>query len=76
DLVSRGQIRTIIALPGGLFSHTQIPINILVLESKRRNESIRFVNGNHEAFIEASGRRRVDLKDIDALLQLVASDDA
>jgi type I restriction enzyme M protein len=76
DLVSRGQIRTIIALPGGLFSHTQIPINILVLDSKRRNESIRFVNGNHEAFIEASGRRRVDLKDIDALLQLVASDDA
>jgi len=76
DLVSRGQIRTIIALPGGLFSHTQIPINILVLDSKRRNESIRFVNGNHEAFIDASGRRRVDLKNIDALLQLVASDDA
>ncbi|MFA0920083.1 hypothetical protein ALP73_200343 [Pseudomonas coronafaciens pv. garcae] len=75
DLVSRGQIRTIIALPGGLLSHTQIPVNILVLDSMRRNESIRFVNANHEAFMEASGRRRVDLKDIDALLQLVASDD-
>lgn len=76
DLVNRGQIRTVIALPGGLCGNTPIPINILVLDSKSRSQSIRFVNANHEAFKETSGKRRVELKDSSALLQLVASEDA
>lgn len=76
DLVNRGQIRTVIALPGGLCGNTPIPVNILVLDSKSRNQSIRFVNANHEAFKEASGKRRMALKDTDALLQLIASKDA
>ncbi|WP_312452353.1 N-6 DNA methylase [Stutzerimonas nitrititolerans] len=76
DLVSRGQVRAVIALPGGLCSGTPIPINILVLDSKSRSQSIRFVNANHEAFKETSGKRRVELKDSSALLQLVASEDA
>lgn len=76
DLVNRGQIRTVIALPGGLCGNTPIPINILVLDSKSRSQSIRFVNANHEAFKETSGRRRVELKDSSALLQLVACEDA
>lgn len=76
DLVNRGQIRSVIALPGGLCGNTPIPINILVLDSKSRSQSIRFVNANHEAFKETSGKRRVELKDSSALLQLVASEDA
>ncbi|WVM90344.1 N-6 DNA methylase [Halopseudomonas pachastrellae] len=76
DLVSLGHVRAVIALPGGLCSGTSIPVSILVLDGKSRSQSIRFVNANHDAFKETSGKRRVDLKDIDALLQLVASDDA
>lgn len=76
DLVSRGQVRAVITLPGGLCSGTSIPINILVLDSKSRSQSIRFVNANHEAFKETSGRRRVELKDFSALLQLVVCEDA
>lgn len=76
DLVNRGQIRTVISLPGGLCGSTLIPINILVLDMKSRNQSIRFVNANHEIFKEISVRRRVELKDTNALLQLVACEDA
>ena len=76
DLVSLGHVRAVIALPGGLCSGTSIPVSILVLDGKSRSQSIRFVNANHEAFKETSGKRRVDLKDIDALLQLAASEDA
>ncbi|HEN8710436.1 TPA: N-6 DNA methylase [Pseudomonas putida] len=76
ELVNHGHIRTVIALPGGLCGNTPIPINILVLDSKSRSQSIRFVNANHEAFKETSGRRRVELKDSSALLQLAACDDA
>lgn len=76
DLVNRGQIRTVIALPGGLCGNTLIPINILVLDTKSRSQSIRFVNANHTAFKETSGRRRVELKESSALLQLVASEGA
>jgi len=75
DLVSRGFIRTVIALPAGLCSGTSIPINILVLDSKNPTQSIRFVDANHSAFKETSGKKRTELKNIDGLLKLVNSTD-
>lgn len=76
DLVSHGQLQAVIALPAGLCSHTQIPVNILVLDSKRHSSSIRFVNANHGEFQETSAKKRIELRNLPELLQLVGCDDA
>lgn len=71
QLVNYGQLQAVIALPPGLFSHTNIPVNILVITPNRRNDLVRFVNANSDKFRDNSAKKRCELKNIAELLELI-----
>lgn len=75
-LVEAGQLEAVIALPGGLCVGTNIPLSILVLNARGGVESVRFVNAATEAFTESAAKKRIELKNIDALLAEVTGRDA
>ena len=72
DLINHGYLQAVIALPPGLCSHTPTPVNILVMTSDHRNETVRFVNANTDEFREQTARKRCELKNIPELLELIA----
>ena len=74
-LVEEGKLEAVIALPAGLCSHTGIALSILVLNAQGGAERVRFVNATAEPFIEHVARKRIELKNIDALLTTVAGRD-
>ncbi|WP_455887670.1 N-6 DNA methylase [Pseudomonas rustica] len=71
DLIKNGYLHAVIALPPALLSHTNIPVNILVLNSDSRSDIIRFVDANTEAFRAQTSRKRCELTNIPELIRLI-----
>lgn len=72
-LVSSGLIEAVISLPPGLCSNTNVAVTVLILNTARRTQHIRFVNADSEQFRALGPKKKCELIDIDALTQLVAA---
>lgn len=70
DLLNRGQIETIIALPSKILSSTQIPINLVVLAKTSHSNKVCLVNAR-ECFIEY--KRTQNRIDVHAIKNILSS---
>ena len=73
DLVEKGMIEAVIAMPNGLLSLTNIAFTILVINPKGGLNSVRFINADSPEFYVGVARTRNDLRNIDGLLELIKS---
>lgn len=73
DLVDKGMIEAVIAMPSGLLFQTNISFTILVLIPNGGARSIKFINAHSQEFYAEVTRTRNELKNIDGLLDLVKS---
>jgi type I restriction enzyme M protein len=70
NLLEKGVISTVIAMPGGLLPHTNISFSILILTPSKDNESIKFIDLSSDNFYTGNDRVKI-LKNIDQILSLV-----
>lgn len=68
DLLRRGLIEAVIAMPSGLLSHTNLSFALLVLNMKESRKSIRFVNAEAGRFREPISKARAKLIDIEGII--------
>ena len=73
DLVEKGMIEAVIAMPNGLLSLTNIAFTILVINPKGGLNSVKFINADSPEFYVGVARTRNDLRNIDGLLELIKS---
>jgi type I restriction enzyme M protein len=74
DLVDRGMVDSVIAMPTGLLSQTNIAFTILILNPKGGLKSIRFINADTQDFYESTSRTKTQLININRLIDLAGSD--
>lgn len=70
ELVERGFIESIIAMPKGLFTHITISFALLVLSISEPRESIRFVNAENKYSIDPKPKSKAKLTDIEEIVEL------
>lgn len=70
DLIKHGQLQTVISLPEGLLNPSVLA-NVLILNSDKRSDTIRFVDANHKMFREQAARKRCELTNIPELVRLI-----
>jgi type I restriction enzyme M protein len=70
ELIERGAIEAVIALPSGLLTGSAIPTSVLVLTTTKQSQQIRFVNANSEQFCKSATRKRAELTHIEVLVKL------
>ena len=70
DLVEKGLIEAVIAMPAGLLSYSKSPFAILVLDPVGKHNEIRFVNADVPRFREASSKPKFRLTELAELIQL------
>jgi type I restriction enzyme M protein len=70
DLLRRGLLNTVIAMPAGLLSAAQVTFSILVIDLKGGNEKVRFINADSQRFATAASRTRTMLSNIDELVRM------
>ncbi len=58
DVLRKGWVRAVIALPAGLLSSTMLPINVLVFDKEQTSKSVLFVDASTERFFETRKDRR------------------
>ncbi len=73
DLIHRGMIDSVIAMPTGLLSQTNIAFTILVLNPKGGERSIKFINADTKDFYESVSRTKNQLININQLMDLTHS---
>lgn len=73
DLVDRGMIDSVIAMPSGLLSQTNIAFTILILNPKGGAKSIRFINADTQEFCESVSRTKAQLINLNRLMELATS---
>lgn len=71
DLVEKGMIEAVIAMPSGLLSLTNISFAILVINPKGGLNSTKFINADSPDFYVGVSRTRNDLRNIDGLLEII-----
>lgn len=71
DLVERGMIDSVIAMPGGLLNQTNIAFTILVLNPRGGEGSIKFINAETHEFYRPLSRTKNKLINIHKLIELV-----
>jgi type I restriction enzyme M protein len=68
ELLKRGLIEAVIAMPSGLLAHTNLSFALLVLNISEPRHSIRFVNAEDERFREPISKARAKLIDIEGIV--------
>ena len=74
DLVDRGMVDSVIAMPTGLLSQTNIAFTILILNPKGGLKTIRFINADTQDFYESTSRTKTQLININRLIDFASSD--
>lgn len=69
DLLRRQQIEAVIAMPAGLLGVTAIPFAILIFNTEKPCETVRFVNADTPQFRESVARTKSRLINLDALIE-------
>ena len=70
DLLDEGVVQAVIGLPSGLLADSNIAITLLVLDKRRRHDTVRFVNCDSARFKESQSRTRFTLKAIEDIVDL------
>ncbi|MGZ8982981.1 MAG: N-6 DNA methylase [Methylotenera sp.] len=70
DLIQKGIVESVISLPSGLFSFSNVAMSILVLDPRGGHQKIRFVNGDNKRFREPISKARARLINVDKLLNI------
>ena len=65
DLVERGIVESVISMPSGLLSQTNIAFTILILNPNGGKKSIKFINADTPEFYAVVEKTRFDLKSVD-----------
>jgi type I restriction enzyme M protein len=73
DLLKRGLLRAVVALPGGLLSGTSLALSVLVIDLRGGIDQVRFVNADTQRFKTAVSRTRTTLTNPRALASLCFS---
>lgn len=71
DLLKQQQIEAVIAMPAGLLDVTAIPFSILILNTKKKCDTIRFVNADTLEFKEAVSRTKSRMTNLDELVATI-----
>lgn len=61
NLLEKGMIEAVIAMPPALLSLTPISFSIIVLDAKGKSKSVRFMDGSDQSFFERDGKNRSKL---------------
>lgn len=69
QLIERGQIAAVIALPPILPSAPTLPFSLLLLNAAGGSDLIRFINADDDRFRSMASRTRVKLTDVQALAE-------
>lgn len=68
ELLKRGLIEAVIAMPSGLLLHANLSFSLLVLNMRGQQDSIRFVNAEDARFREPISKARAKLVDIEGIV--------
>lgn len=71
DLLRRQQIEAVVAMPAGLLGMTAIPFAILIFNTEKPCETVRFVNADTPQFKETVARTKSRLINLDELIETV-----
>ena len=71
DLLNKQQIEAVVAVPAGLLDATAIPFTILVINTERRCDTVRFVNADNALFKEDISRTKTRLINVDKLIEVI-----
>lgn len=74
-LVANGMLKAVISLPSGIWTGTAVKTSLLLIEPNGHNQSIRFVDVTGEEFIKKTTKRLLSLRNIDIILEYLASDE-
>jgi type I restriction enzyme M protein len=73
DILEHNWLKAVIALPNNLLSNTSISINIIVLDKKKTDNTVNFINATSESFIEQETRTRNKLVNVEKIIELYQS---
>lgn len=73
DLLRRGLLRAVVALPGGLLSGTSLALTVMVIDQSGGIDAVRFVNADTQRFKKVVSRTRSTLTDPRDLASLCLS---
>lgn len=71
DLVRRGVVEAVVAMPGGCLIGTNIPFALLVLDPRGGHQTVRFINADRDQFREPVSKARTRLINIPELTSLI-----
>lgn len=74
-LVANGMLKAVISLPSGIWTGTAVKTSLLLIEPNGHNQSVRFIDVTGEEFIRKTTKRLLSLRNIDIILEYLASDD-
>jgi type I restriction enzyme M protein len=74
DLLQRGLLRTVIAMPAGLLQATHLAFSVLVIDPRGGNDQVRFINADSQRFKASTSRNRSTLLNISDLVQMNADE--
>jgi type I restriction enzyme M protein len=74
DLLRRGLLRAVVALPGGLLSGTSLALTVMVIDQAGGIDAVRFVNADTQRFKKVVSRTRSALTDPHGLASLCLSE--
>jgi len=74
DLLRRGLLRAVVALPGGLLSGTSLALTVMVIDQAGGRDAVRFINADTQRFKKVVSRTRSTLTDSRALASLCLSE--
>lgn len=74
ELVARGMLRSVIAMPGGLLVGTHASFAVLVIDSLGGHQSVSFVNADSRRFRTSSSRTRSALINLEELIEMAGGE--
>ncbi|MGA3845327.1 N-6 DNA methylase [Ralstonia nicotianae] len=74
DLLARGMIEAVVAMPPGVLLGTNIAFAVLILDPLGGHRSVRFVNADSDRFKEVVSKGRARLTNVAALSNLALTD--
>lgn len=71
DLLRNKQLEAVVAMPAGLLDNTAIPFSILIINTEKKCDTVRFVNTDSFKFKKEISRTKFQLKEIEELIDTI-----
>ena len=69
DLLKRGIVKAVIAMPSGLLDTTNIPFAVLILDPAGGHQQVRFIDADSPQFREQKSKAKAQLINLEQLIQ-------